>query len=707
MHNHDQVMSPDELANIIKNQSIRRNLTTACHHWFFHIYFPHYAQYQTAAFHKELFELTEKTEYRNVVIEAFRGSGKTTIMGTSYAIWSILGVQEKKFVLIIAKTESQARQYLANIKVELESNHLLKSDLGPFEEPTDEWRAVSIVLPKYGARIMVASIENSIRGIRHGAHRPDLIICDDLEDLDIVKTQESRDKMFNWLTGDIMPLGDKHTRLIVIGTKLHNDSIIMRLKNAILEGRMGGIARAYPFMKDGIALWHEKFPTQADIDTLRESVPSVEAWEREYMLNIVSTSDQVVRREWITYYDAFPPENQYRYSASGVDPAISEDQDRDCTAIVSGKIYSRKKNLKIYILPNPINERIDSLKALDTIKAISNGLGQGLPATVWVESVQYQKAIIQQLVSDGYPAKEYKPYGADKRARLSIISAHIQSGTVLFPRHGAEKLIEQLVGFGVERHDDLSDALCILVSGIIAQESNIPKGYHELFTEPMLAAGYHEGLPHAGEKRLGISVAHGNQRHTAIVLRSDNAAEIVYHDMIGNLDTIARKIVEVALRYKVPLSDENIFLNKDDTGRTLSEYVAKYAHGHFVLKKYGHRQRYGIFMSETDPNNLYADMWAKGYSKLAGWIQQGGRLIGQHKFDDLLYIIYTDLNSKRIIIDREELQDDGIDTSIPDALGLTITKEKQHIIRPPEDRYDDQYPDPDYDLSPQYPEIGI
>ena len=700
-------MSPDELANIIKDQSVRTNLTTACHHWFFHIYFPHYAKYQTAAFHKELFELTEKTEYRNVVIEAFRGSGKTTIMGTSYAIWSILGIQEKKFVLIIAKTESQARQYLANIKVELESNYLLKSDLGPFEEPNDEWRAVSIVLPRYGARITVASIDNSIRGIKHGAHRPDLIICDDLEDLDIVKTQESRDKMYNWLTGDIIPLGDKNTRMIIIGTKLHNDSIIMRLKNVILEGRMDGIAKAYPFMKNGVALWHEKFPTQADIDTLRKSVPSVEAWEREYMLNIVSTSDQVVRREWITYYDAFPLENQYRYSASGVDPAISEDQDRDCTAIVSGKIYGRKKNLKIYVLPNPINERIDSLKALDTIKAVSNGLGQGLPATVWVESVQYQKAIIQQLVSDGYPAKEYKPYGADKRARLSIISAHIQSGTVLFPRHGAEKLIEQLVGFGVERHDDLSDALCILVSGVIAQESNIPKGYHELFTEPMLAANYHEGLSHAGEKRLGVSIARGNQRHTAIVLRSDTAAEIVYHDMIGNLDTIARKIVEVALRYDVPLSDESIFFNKDDAGRALAEYVARYAHGHFILKKYGNRQRYGIFMHETDPNNLYADMWAKGYSKLAGWIQQGGRLIGQHKFDDLLYIVYTDQNSKRQIIDREELQDDGIDTSIPDALALTIAKEKRHIIRPPEDRYDDQYPDLDFELPPQYPDIGI
>ncbi len=223
----------------------------------------------------------------------------------------------------------------------------------------------------------------------------------------------------------------------------------------------------------------------------------------------------------------------------------------------------------------------------------------------------------------------------------------------------------------------------------------------------MLAESYHEALSHTGEKRLGVSIAHGSQRHTAIVLRSDNAAEIMYHDMIGNLDVIARKIVEVALRREVPLSDESIFFNKDDTGRALAEYVARYAHGHFILKKYGHRQRYGIFMNETDPNNLYADMWAKGYSKLAGWIQQGGRLIGRHKFDDLLYIIYADLNGKRSIIDREELQDDGIDTSISDALALTISKEKRHIIRPPEDRYDDQYPDPDYDLMPQYPDIGI
>jgi predicted 3-demethylubiquinone-9 3-methyltransferase (glyoxalase superfamily) len=303
MHDHNQIIEKEELDRIIRDQKLRSNLTTECHYWFFQIYFAHYAKYKSADFQKELFSLTEDVSQKNLVIEAFRGSSKTTIMGTSYSIWSILGVQQKKFVLIIAKTESQARQYLANIKMELESNILLKSDLGPFEEPNDEWRAVSIVIPKYKARITVASVDNSIRGIKHGPHRPDLIICDDLEDLDIVKTAESRKKMFDWLTGDIIPLRDIDTRLIVIGTKLHNDSIIMKLKKEILEGRMPGATRAYPFLdSEGKSLWPDKFPTQIAIDEFRMSVPSLQAWQREYMLQIIADDDQVVRPEWIQTY---------------------------------------------------------------------------------------------------------------------------------------------------------------------------------------------------------------------------------------------------------------------------------------------------------------------------------------------------------------------------------------------------------------------
>ena len=72
---------------------------------------------------------------------------------------------------------------MVNLKRELEDNDLLKNDLGPFQEESDEWGSISLVFSNMNARITVASSEQSIRGMRHGQHRPDLIIGDDVEDM--------------------------------------------------------------------------------------------------------------------------------------------------------------------------------------------------------------------------------------------------------------------------------------------------------------------------------------------------------------------------------------------------------------------------------------------------------------------------------------------------------------------------------------------
>ena len=701
MHDHDIEIQKEKIDLIVKDQRVRRELTKACHHWFFHVYFAHYVKYKTARFQKELFEVTEDESQKTVVIEAFRGSGKTTIMGTSYAIWSILGIQQKKFVLMIAKTESQARQYLANIKIELESNGLLRSDLGPFEEPDDEWRATSIVLPKYKARITVASVESSIRGIKHGAHRPDLIICDDLEDLDIVKTAESREKMFKWLTGDVIPLGDKDTRLVIIGTALHHDSLITKLKTAIIEGRMDGVTKKYPFLNiDGTAMWTEKFPLQTDIDTLRKSVPSLQAWEREYMLNIVSDDTQLIRQEWIQYYDELPANDNLRYAGMGVDPAIGQKSDNDSTAIVSGNIYGRKKSLKIYVLPNPINEQLDFTETISRVKSLSTTLGNGVPVPMWIESVAYQKAIVDQLSSDGYPAKEWKTGGSDKRARLSLVSNHIQSGTVVFPRKGAEKLITQLLGFGSETHDDLCDALGILVLSVIEQDSRINKGYFPLFDEKLLNDSYHEKIPLRGEGMLGVILADARRTHSTIVLRFENGAELLYYEMVTGADIVARKVVELAQQYEVPLSDQNIFIDDSGNGVELCKLVRKYAEGKFILDKYENRQRYGLdvtrkYMFSSDGH--YEDLYAASFGKLAKWLKGGGKLFNRPRFDDLLYITWKEHDNMMQIIDKETLQEDGVDVSIPDAIAMTFVYEKRN----------NNYPIEEVEEEMLYPEIGI
>jgi hypothetical protein len=121
-----------------------------------------------------------------------------------------------------------------NIKLELTHNELLKKDLGPFEEERNSLgNATAIIIKKLNVKIMISSVEQSIRGMRHGENRPDLIILDDIEDTQSVKTREGRDKAFNWLTGEVIPAGDKRTRIIAVGNLLHEDSVLKRLQKRI------------------------------------------------------------------------------------------------------------------------------------------------------------------------------------------------------------------------------------------------------------------------------------------------------------------------------------------------------------------------------------------------------------------------------------------------------------------------------------------
>lgn len=464
-------LTKDELESIKSNRAVRRALARNSHKWFFTIYMGHYIKYAFANFHHKIFEITEDESMKNAVIVAFRSSGKSTLMSLSYPIWAAIGVQQKKFILIITQTQTQARIILANIKYELENNELLKADVGPFEESSDEWSATSIVLSNYNVRITVASTEQSIRGLRHGENRPDLIVCDDIEDLSSVKSKESRDKTFNFLTGEVIPAGNRGTRIIIVGNLLHEDSLIMRFKKSIEDGIMGGAFYAYPLLdKDGDPLWPAQFPSQKEIDELRSRTPSESAWQREYLLRIISDEDRIVHPEWIHYYDVLPDARNVRFIATGVDLAISEKESADSTAMVSAMIDGYGEDLRVYILPNPINKRMTFPDTFETAKWLSKSLGGGSPTMLFIEDVGYQRSLVQQLQNAGYPAEEAKIKGQDKRARLTLTTHLIRSGKILFPRKGAEELIGQLTGFGMEKHDDLADAFAILILKILEDD---------------------------------------------------------------------------------------------------------------------------------------------------------------------------------------------------------------------------------------------
>lgn len=450
--------------NIATDVIFRKSICEFSHKWFFTTYFSEYIKYPSPDFHDDLFLITEDAEEFLSVIVAFRGSAKSTIMALSNPIWAMIGSPQKKHIVIISRTKELARKILQNIKSELETNRLLINDFGPFITNTDSWNSEELHINKYKTTITSLSVSSNKRGLRDGSNRPDLIICDDIQDMDSVKTKENRDRIYDWYVNEIVPLGDLDTKIIIIGNLLHEDSLVSRLKRSIREGKRTGIYREYPLMdENGLSLWPEKFSLE-EIRKLQMKLADDRAFAIEYLLKILPRHGQIINRKWLHYYSDLPdipPDRVF----TGVDLAVSQKNSGDCTSIVTIYLYGYFENWVAYVLPTPINARLRFPEATDAIsRAITtNYLDRHYLA---IESNGYQLSMIQQLENKGVVCKGF-PSVVDKYVRLNNISAHIKKGTILFPDEGAEDLITQIIGLGVEKHDDLVDAFSLCVNYLL------------------------------------------------------------------------------------------------------------------------------------------------------------------------------------------------------------------------------------------------
>ncbi|MDP3763788.1 MAG: hypothetical protein Q8Q92_04070 [bacterium] len=452
--NQDQI-----LKSLVNDRQMRIRIVSESLFWFILTYLNHYLTYPTARFQKEMMSIAEDVKIKLAIVVAFRGSAKSTIYTLATILWAILGKHQKKFIVILSQTQNQARQHLLNIKRELESNDLLRSDLGPFKDESDYWGSLALYIPRYNARIIAASSEQSIRGLRHLKYRPDLIIADDVEDSMSVRSKESRDKAYDWFTGDIIPAGDVDTKIIVVGNLLHEDSLLMRLRRGIADNKLQGIFRAYPLLNEaGTILWPGKFPDKESVETAKMKIGNERIWLKEYLLRIVPDDDQIIRPEHISRYDILP-DKKLRMMVISVDLAISESKTADKTAIIVARLYGYGDDAEIYIQPNPINEQLSFPKTVITLKDLYFSLRSGDHQTLMlIEDVAYQRSIIQELQRQGINVEGVKVGGHDKTARLHLASPFVLNKRVHFAMIGNEELIGQLVGFRVERFDDLADA---------------------------------------------------------------------------------------------------------------------------------------------------------------------------------------------------------------------------------------------------------
>ncbi len=437
------------------------------------VYLAHHFTSPPGIYHDDLMALLSNHSERFLSILGFRGCSKSTLSSLALPLWAALEHPDYyPFILPIADTGTQAAINIANIKDELDHNLLIKQDYGningEFTEAWDlkseeEWQSKNMLLSN-GVRILARSRGQKVRGLKHHQHRPKLVIADDVEDYDWTQKKENRDKTERWLLGEVkLGIDTKVGRIIVIGNKLHYDALMARLAK---DPNFKNIEIPIMAEKDGkkIFYWPAMFPDEKSLETLKSTPAAAIIFQREYMLKAVAEEGQPIKEEWLQYYDVKPKEAIEGMAGTGVDLAISKKETADYTTMVDGVKCEVNDVPKIYIEPNPINERFTFHETMQMAKAKK----LSRPGAVfYVEDVAYQKAAIQEMERSLIPVVPMKRT-TDKHAMLLSIAPYIQNGTVVFPRTGCEDLILQILGWGVESHDDLVDALINLVLGLVS-----------------------------------------------------------------------------------------------------------------------------------------------------------------------------------------------------------------------------------------------
>ncbi len=462
------------------------------------LYLGEYLYLDPPDFVKELTTNLSDEHLRLLEVLGFRGSTKSTWASFALPLWAALEYPKLyPFILPISDSNKQASLNIAAIKNELEKNETIKQDYGriqgefvvdwELEEEGEEWQKQNIVLST-GVRILARSRGQKVRGIRHLQHRPKLAIVDDPEDGEWVRVKENRDKTERWLRTEVLGAMDARSgRTVVIGNLLHQDALLSRLK----APNSGFKVLEYPLLRPGSGTdwerctWKAMFPTPESLKAKEVEMGPV-AWNREMLMHIVAEEDQIIKPEDIHYYDECPPTEEgvglggvtvkeqlhADMIGHGGDLAISQKENADFTALVTGEVYRIENAPKIYIQPDPFNQRVTFSQFLSEVSMIPKRTpGSHL---FFIEDVGYQKAAIQEM-ERAMLAVTGMRVSTDKRSRLQVVAPYIKNGTVLFPRHGCEELLGQLFNLGVESHDDLVDALVHLIQGLVNIGLDLPK----------------------------------------------------------------------------------------------------------------------------------------------------------------------------------------------------------------------------------------
>lgn len=459
-------------------------------------YFPHYGKAEPSELHKYLYkrlpEIVNAAAGQRDAVAAPRGEAKSTKISMSFVSWCVV-TGAKWYPIIVMDAFEQAAEMLEAIKAELEANPRIASDFPEVAGQGRVWRA-GVIVTKNGRKVEAFGSAKKIRGRRHGAHRPDLAIMDDIENDENVNTPAQRDKLQSFVTKSVLSLGppDDSMDAILVGTVLHYDSVLSRfLKNPLWNRKVFKAIINWPERMD---LWEKFEGLLLNAETPQEGEAAAMAHYRDHQVEMDKGATvswpalrplvKLMLRRAREGHDAFDSEQQNDPVAGedapfaksiqfwvnrlaewvfygACDPSLGKaGNSRDPSAIGVGG-YNRETGV-MDVVEAAIKKRVPDRIISDVIE-VQREYG----CIVWgFESVQFQEFLRTELVKRSaqlgvpVPARALIPI-SDKLLRIESLQPHMHNGLIRV--HSSQTtLIDQFRHFPKADHDDGPDMVQML-----------------------------------------------------------------------------------------------------------------------------------------------------------------------------------------------------------------------------------------------------
>ena len=183
----------------------------------------------TPSFHREAWKLYTSDAPSAMVI-APRDHAKSSALSMVYILAEVL-FRASDYVILVGSTEDGAAEQLGNITEELAENEDLIREFGIKKfHRTATTDVIVEMTDGHKFRILARGAEQRIRGRLWKGKRPNLLVCDDMEDDEQVENADRRRKFRIWFFRAAKQALSKSGKIRVHGTILHDDSLLSRLR---------------------------------------------------------------------------------------------------------------------------------------------------------------------------------------------------------------------------------------------------------------------------------------------------------------------------------------------------------------------------------------------------------------------------------------------------------------------------------------------